>query len=194
MNKTTQLIIKKTNLSKTKKKELNRIKHEIYQMAGNIREYATNIIKNLFIIEDQKLFYFDNCQSMKQFIERNKIPERLSINYATITQKLKIERYINKNKFDDEIRKIGFAKLNIISSQEINEKKQVIELSKYSINTLKEKFYKKSPASGQFMRATFKKRKNTEIIVKEFEIPINNKKIFYNSLKELCKLYKVEII
>ncbi len=131
---------------------------------------------------------------MHSFINKNQYSEKLSISYGTITQKLCVERYIEKNKFDEDIRAVGWSKLAILARNSIHDKEKVAELSKYSIAEMTSRITNRSSASGKYIRKSFNPRKGSEIITKDFEIPFAKRKAFINSLKQLCELYKVEII
>ena len=192
MNKTQELIVQKTHLNKNGKLKLLKIKNHIRETAGNLKDHVSSIIRDLYIVECEKLYYFDNCSSMRAFINKNKFQEMLSVRYETITRKLLVERFIDRNELDDEeIREIPSTKMSLIAMNKITDKDKIKDLSKYTTKEIEKRLHSRSQFSGRFIKNNFRRRNSTKIVNRKLEVPLNTSKKFLRSLNDLCKMYDV---
>lgn len=177
------------------KKKLNDIKLKINNNILGYKDQVAAIMLYLAQIENEKLFYYDHCRSMREFINKNDYPKRMEISYSTIVRHLGVGRYITENKLPDSVKKINICKLDLLRQYNVVEPQRVIELGNYSLNALKAKFHDiRSPASGQFVKkgTTYDPKKNLKII--EFEIPRGKIKTFERDLIRICNRHNIKIL
>jgi len=175
-----------------KRTRLRTIKNRLDTSLKSVRDFISDAIRDLFIIENEKLFYYDNCDCMREFIEKNAYPQKLSLKYTTITARLKVERYIEENGFGDSVRSIGYGKLLPMATFNITKEKDVLRLSQFSQNELRHKLYsKRMKETGRFIKKGYSRREGTEVVIWDLEIPNKTRKKFETGFRRLCKEHGV---
>ena len=76
MNKNNLLLDKHKQKNESGLEKLNQIKSRLSRSIKGVHDYVNMTIECLYIIEKEKLFWYDKCKSMKAFIFKNKYREK----------------------------------------------------------------------------------------------------------------------
>ena len=120
------------------KKKLAEIKKRVNDSIDNLAVYLEKLIIDLHYIKQNKLYYYDECPSFTAFLHKNKYSDKMNIKINTIVQRVEILDYAKEiGLTDSELKKIEWGKLQSMKAT-VKDKKTVLKLSKYPIDTIRE--------------------------------------------------------
>lgn len=169
---------------------LSKLKKELVESFVSVQYHISRIMEILYEIKTKKLYHYDECGSLREFILRHDLEQKLNLKYSTITNYLKLIEYSKEIGLkSEEVTHIGFSKLGVMRRSDINDANKARELSKQHVNEIKYTInLDRNPVTGRIMgKHTPVRRPDTVIKIYDLEIPTKNAHAWESALLELCK-------
>lgn len=183
-------------ISQKDKKELSNLKQQIEKGIENLSSYLQDIINSLLKIKRKKLYLYDKCQHMNEFVRKNNYHKKLNASINTVLTQVRTFDYAKRKRLSaNQIKEIGYTKLDILQANKIETKKEIIEYGKLTTLKMKKVLNIQDKATGRFTKKgeKFERRPNTKLKNWMMEIPNEVLKQFEADFIKLCNKYEVRL-
>jgi len=170
-----------------KKSRLDKLKQNIALSIRSVSKYIEIIIKNLYSIEKEELYYFDACSNISDFIMQNDYHSKLSLEIRTIRLRMHVLHKKDELKITEKEMPgtKSYAKLKLITQKGIKGKQRVLQLVKAPMSELKKNLVgKSSPVKpGKKMKTKYIK----------FTYNYTHEKSFLRDILSVCRKYDAKM-
>ena len=110
--------------------KLHDAKRKIALSIDRVNNSFDRFIKELVVVQRDRLYLYEGCKSIRDFIVKNNYPERINCHIATIFGKMKVESWrIDNGLSEEEAKSISEKNKGLLASQDVKDR-ELIERSK----------------------------------------------------------------
>ena len=169
------------------KKKIELFKGRIDTAIVNLKEHMERVIADLYIIRKEKLYFFDRCRSLKEFIYTNGYDKKLGIKYQTIQARMIAIEYAEAHGIEEgDVKDRSNFKMLLIKRTGANDRKKIIDLTKKTSKQVLDIAEQRQGYSGKFSDKKYVKRPGTTIRRFDVELPAGADRVFNNAISYKC--------